>query len=82
VLQYVADYRERYLEDCVQTVQRVFRRVPNLQTRCGKEVQHLEEIQEQRKKLKENMIVGQQMHLKSMLFERDNLQMELDEALN
>ena len=46
LLQYVADHRERYLEDCIQTVQKVFRRVPNLQQRCGKEVKHLEEIQD------------------------------------
>ena len=33
-----------------------------------------------RKDLQENVIEKQQLHLKMVVFERDNLQMELDEA--
>ena len=51
MLQYVADNRERYLEDLMQLIQKVFRRIPNLQARCGKEVKQMEELQDQRKKL-------------------------------
>jgi len=43
-------------------------------------MKHIEEIEEQRLRLKQNVIGKQQMHLKSVIFERDNLQMELDDA--
>ena len=82
VMQFVADSRERYLDDAISTAQKVIRRLPSAVQRNQKESQRIEEIQEQRKKLHDNMIGRQQMHLKSVLFERDNLQMELDEALN
>ena len=82
-MQYVADSRERYLDDFNQTVAKLVKRLPNqMVQKCARELKHFEEIQEQRKQLKDNVIGRQQMHLKSVIFERDNLQMELDEAFN
>jgi len=80
IMQYVADTREKFLNDYNQTVAKLFRRVPQFQQRCSKEIKHIEEIEEQRVRLKQNVIGKQQMHLKTVIFERDNLQMELDDA--
>ena len=46
VMQYVADCRERYLDDAIQTVQKILRRIPQSQQRYAKEVQHIADIQE------------------------------------
>lgn len=83
LLNYVADHRDKFLDDAITTFKKVTRRLPNaVLQKCAREVQHIEEIQDQRKQLKQNVISRQQMHLKSVIFERDNLQMELDDALN
>ena len=48
VMTYVADCRDRYLDDAIQTVQKIVRRIPsNQQSRHSKEMQHIEEICEQ-----------------------------------
>ena len=41
----------------------------------------LEEIDEQKKNAEKNVAFRQELHIKSVMFERDNLQMELEEAL-
>jgi hypothetical protein len=41
----------------------------------------LEEIDEQKKNAEKNVALRQELHIKSVMFERDNLQMELEEAL-
>ena len=44
VLQYVADHRDKYLEDSLQLLQKVMRRLPSPQTRFAKESKQMEEL--------------------------------------
>ena len=77
---YVADVREKYLAETLQVFNRCLKRYPKIQTSCKNDVQRVEEIAKGRQNLLENVIGKQQLHLKSVIFERDNLQMELEEA--
>lgn len=46
-----------------------------------KETEKFEEIQKQKKTMENNIRGKQELHIKSVMFERDNLQMELEDAL-
>ena len=77
---YVADMREKYLSETLQIFNRCLKRFPKIQTSCKNDVQRINEIMNGRDNLYRNVIGKQQLHLKSVIFERDNLQMELDDA--
>lgn len=47
----------------------------------AKENEKFQEIQNQKKTLEKNIRGKQELHIKSVMFERDNLQMELEDAL-
>ena len=78
----MADVREKYLAETLQVFARCLKRLPKVAQVCKNDCKRVEEIQKARQALQENAIGKQQLHLKSVVFERDNLQMELDEAFS
>jgi peptidoglycan hydrolase CwlO-like protein len=77
---YLADMKDKFLTEISQVALRVIKKAGN-QSKYQKEVQQLAEINNQKKQLENNIRGKQELHIKSVMFERDNLQMELEEAL-
>ena len=82
VMSYVADTREKFLTEALQTAARVLNKTPQANSRFARDIQRIQEIENQKLQLKQNLIGKSELHLKSVVFERENLAMELEEAIN
>ena len=77
---YVADTREKFLTDALLTSNRVLSQLAKRDSKYARDLQKISEIEKQRKQFTQNMVGKTELHMKSVLFERENLQMELEDA--
>ena len=69
---YLADMKDKFYNEMTQLVTRILKKVvsPKL---LAKEIEKFGEVQKQKKTLENNMRIKQEIHIKSVMFERDNL---------
>ena len=82
VMTYVADTREKFLTDALLTSNRVLAQLAKRDSKYARDFQKIAEIEKQRKQFTQNMVGKTELHMKSVLFERENLQMELEDAFD
>jgi hypothetical protein len=78
---YLADMREKYFNEVCTIIKLIFKKTKASST-LSKEIKKFEDFVEQKKSVESNIVKKQELHIKSVMFERDNLQMELDQALS
>jgi hypothetical protein len=59
----------------------VFQKAGTSKALFSREITKFEELLAQKKAVEQDIKLKQELHIKSVMFERDNLQMELEEAL-
>ena len=70
---FLADIREKYYNEIAKLVQTIFIKMSKNSKALTKEIQKYTELQTQKKAAEGSSQVKQELHIKSVMFERDNL---------